>query len=49
MRSSFSYWMEEVWMDILAQYFFQLAGSLVDQRTVRLGSGLGPKFVRVCR
>jgi hypothetical protein len=41
--------MEEVWMDIFAQYFFQLAGSLVDQSTVRLGSGEGPRLVRVFR
>ena len=47
--SSFSYWMEEVSMDILAQYLFQLSGSLGDHRTVRLGSGEGPKLVRVCR
>ena len=35
-----------VWIDILAQYLFQFSGSLVDQRTVKFGSGEGPKFVK---
>ena len=36
-------------MDIFAQNRLKLSGNLVDQSTVRLGSGAGPKVDNVCR
>ena len=47
--SSFSYWIDEVLIDILAQNFLKFCGSFLDHRTVILGSGAGPRLSRVCR
>ena len=49
-RSSFSYWMEEDLMEVLAQNRLKFSGRLVDQSTVRLGSGAGTQvYPEVCR
>ena len=47
--SSFSYWMESVRMDILAQKALKGAGRCSDHSTVRLGSGALPRLPRVWR
>ena len=49
MISSFSYWIDEVLIDILAQNLLKFTGNLLDQSTVRLGSGDVPRLVNVCR
>ena len=36
-------------MDILAQYFLKLTGSVSAHKTVIFGSGAGPKLVKLCK
>ena len=36
-------------IDILAAYSLKFRGNLGDHRTVRFGSGAGPKFDKVCK
>ena len=36
-------------MEVLAQKRLKFMGSLVDQSTVRFGSGAVPRFFKVCR
>src|SRR5574344_138604 len=49
MISSFSYWIDEVSIEILAQNFLNSSGNCLDHRTVIFGSGAVPKFANVCR
>src|SRR5690625_5737301 len=41
--------MELVSIDIFAQNFLKLLGNFSDQRTVKFGSGAGPRLSNVCR
>src|SRR5690625_133877 len=49
MISSFSYWIALVSIDIFAQYFLKFVGNSVDHKTVKFGSGAGPKLSNVCK
>src|SRR5215213_713038 len=47
--SSFSYWMELLSSDTCAQNRLKPSGNAGDHRTVRFGSGAGPRLYSVCR
>ena len=47
MISSFSYWIESVKIDILAQYFLKFCGKSFDHKIVKFGSGEEPKLINV--
>src|SRR4051794_37996437 len=49
MRSSDSYWIDEVSIDTCVQNRLNPAGSAGDQNTVMFGSGAGPRLYCVCR
>ncbi len=47
--SSFSYWIDEVSIDTWAEKSLKPCGSCADQKTVRFGSGAGPRLYSVCK
>ena len=47
-RSSDSYWIALVSIDVLIAKRLKPSGRLGDQKTVRFGSGAGPRLYRVC-
>ena len=48
-KGAFSYWIADVSIETLAQKRFQFSGAFLNHRTVKLGSGAGPRLYNVWR